>query len=139
MFFKHLLNNDKSTTYIIQWTFPFRTEVWYSKGNYYSGIVPTFEDKFSKRYYKENFNEIDSRERLIRYMWSVDSVCKQFEHELIQFIPLSRDEFDYNLKIPKTLLNTDKIRKLVNDRNHPTEGGHRRLAKYLTRRIKGVT
>ena len=159
-FFEHLLHNDKSTTYIIQWTYPFRTEVWYSEGNYYSGIVPTFEDKLAKRYYKENFNEIDSRERLIRYMWSVDSVCKQFGQELIQFIPLSKDEFDYNVdtkkkigntyldyplpkivdfkdsKLPKSLLNTDKIRRLVNCRIHPTEGGHKRLAEYLTRRIK---
>ncbi len=135
-FFEHLLNNNDSTTYIIQWTFPIRTEVWYSKENYYFGIVPTIEDKVAEKYYKENFNEKDSRERLIRYMWSVDSVCKQFGHKLIQFIPLSKNEFDYDSKIPRTLLNTDKIRRLVNCRIHPTEGGHKRLAEYITRRIE---
>ena len=44
---------------------------------------------------------------------------------------------DFDLEnLPKTLLNTDKIRNLVNFEMHPTEKGHRRLAEYLTRRIK---
>ena len=140
-FFEHLLINNTRSTYIIQWTYPFRTEVWYSKGNYYWGIVPSYvgqyglDKEFSERYYKENFDEEESKKKLLRFMWSVDSLCEKFGHQLIQFLPLGKEDFDLE-NLPKTLLNTDKIRNLVNFEMHPTEKGHRRLAEYLTRRIK---
>ena len=144
-FFEHLLINNKPSTYIIQWTYPFRTEIWYSEGNYYWGVVPSFAGQLeedlrgkgdiSERYYKENFDEEESKKKLLRFMWSVDSLCEKFGHQLIQFLPLGKEDFDLE-NLPKTLLNTDKIRNLVNFEMHPTEKGHRRLAEYLTRRIK---
>tara|TARA_B100000424_G_scaffold174525_1_gene134745 strand:+ start:613 stop:1284 length:672 start_codon:yes stop_codon:yes gene_type:complete len=150
-FFDHLFNNDKSTTYIIQWTFPYRSEIWHSKGNYFWGILSTFvgkffkdehgnkfeADKFSRRYYEEHFNETESKNKLLRYMWSVDGVCEKFGYQVIQLLPLGKKYVDFeNQSLPKTLLDIEKITNLVNFEMHPTKDGHERLAEYITRRIK---
>ena len=63
----------------------------------------------------------------MRYIWSVDSLCKQFGHELVQFMPIE-NELDL---LPDSFLNTKEIMTLVEDRIHPTENQHTRLAKYL--------
>ena len=43
-FFDHVISNKESSIYIIQWTFPHRTEFWSNDSNFYVGIVPSFVD-----------------------------------------------------------------------------------------------
>ena len=80
-FFEHLLITNKRNTYIIQWTYPFRTEIWYSEGNYYWGVVPSFAGQLeedlrgrgdiSEIYYKENFDEEESKKKLLRLLLKI--------------------------------------------------------------------
>ena len=146
--FEHILNNDKKSTYIVQWTFPHRTELWSSEKKYYVGIVPTFiTDKYhlfkpAKTFYKHYFDEKDVSDKLLRFIWSVDSVCKQFGHEIIQFMPIGVEDMGWDGvnvdkeftpldNLPDSFLDTEIIRKKVDYKIHPTEDGHRELAKYI--------
>ena len=70
--------------------------------------------------------------KLLRYIWSVDSVCKEFGHELIQFMPIE-NKFDI---LPNSFLNTKEVMALVENKIHPTEEQHKRLAEYLSKDIK---
>ena len=134
-FFDHLINNKKKTIYTIQWTFPHRTEYWSEKSNEFLGIVPEMIDSksdresvlYAKDYYSKFQNDDKDMEKLTKYIWSVDSLCKQFGHELIQFMPIE-NELDM---LPDSFLNSMEIMTLVEDKIHPTEEQHKRLAKYL--------
>jgi len=99
-FFEHLITNEQKTIYTIQWTFPDRTE---------------FKN-----------DDIDT-EKLLRYIWSIDSLCKQFGHELIQFMPIE-NKFDV---LPDSFLNTKEITTLVENNTQLTEEQHKKLGKYL--------
>ena len=50
------------------------------------------DKEFSERYYKENFDEEESK-KLLRFMWSVDSLCEKFGHQLIQFDTFGKGRF----------------------------------------------
>ena len=138
-FFDHLINNKKKTIYTIQWTFPHRTEYWSEKRNMFRGIVPDFNTDFKKQnskkesivysseYYSKFQNDDVDNKKLLRYIWSVDSLCKQFGHELIQFMPVE-NKLDM---LPESFLNSMEIMTLVENKIHPTEEQHKRLAKYL--------
>ena len=39
-FFDNILLNNTPSTYVVQWTFPHRTEIYSTKNGYYEGIVP---------------------------------------------------------------------------------------------------
>ena len=114
-FFDHLINNKKKTIYTIQWTFPHRTEYWSEKRNMFRGIVPDFNTDFKKQNSK--------KESLV---YSSEYYTK-FQHELIQFMPIE-NELDM---LPDSFLNSMEIMTLVEDKIHPTEEQHKRLAKYL--------
>ena len=143
MLSEHILNTDTKNTYIVQWSFPHRTEYWSEKANMFLGIVPDFNTDFknqnpnhesivySLEYYSKYQNDDVDNKKTLRYIWSVDSLCKQFGHELIQFMPIE-NEFD---KLPDSFLDTKQILKLVKSKMHPTENGHRELAKYLQTKI----
>ncbi len=144
MIFEHIFNNDKKSTYVVQWTFPHRTEVWSEENQYYIGLVPTLIDSHidCKRYYKHYYDEIDTRNKLRRFIWSVDSVCKQLGHEIIQFMPIGVEDLNWDgvqvdnkftplNNLPDSFLDTNTIREKVNYKIHPTEDGHRELAKYI--------
>jgi hypothetical protein len=148
-FFEHILNNTKESIYVIQWTFPHRTEVWSNKIQYYEGIVPTITDwhEASNLYYRNHYDANDTIKKLIRYIWSVDSLSKQFQQKIIQFIPIGIEdlgwdgvsmEYDFKLldNLPDSFLDTQQIRNLVNYKIHPSEEGHELLGKYLVEKIK---
>lgn len=130
-FFDHILNNKKKSIYVIQWTFSHRTEIWSNKGGFYSGITLNLieEDKNAKEYYEEYYDENDVKRRLVRYMWSVDAICKEFNQKLYQFHPIADEQIENEL--PKSVLDTKKILELVDGKIHPTEQGHKNLAKYI--------
>ena len=132
-FFDHVLNNKKNSIYVIQWTFPDRTEFWSNKKQFYVGVVPTLIDKdeYTKEHYLNYHDENDVLSRLVRYIWSVDAICEKNNHKLLQFMPIEN-----NLNgLSDTILNTDEIMKIVDYQVHPTEEGHKKLAEYLTREI----
>ena len=103
------------------------------------GIVPDFNTDFNKQnskkesiaysseYYSKFQNDDVDNKKLLRYIWSVDSLCKQFGHELIQFMPVE-NKLDM---LPESFLNSMEIMTLVENKIHPTEEQHKRLAKYL--------
>ena len=138
-FFDHLINNKQKTVYTIQWTFPHRTEYWSEDSNMYLGIVPEMLASkdgresilYAKDYFTKFQNDDVDNERLLKYIWSVDSLCKQFGHELIQFKPIE-NKFD---TLPDSFLNTKEVMALVENKIHPTEEQHKRLAKYLLKCI----
>ena len=98
-FFEHLIGSKQKNIYTIQWTFQDRAE---------------FKN-----------DSIDSK-KLLRYIWSVDSLCKQFGHELIQFMPIE-NKLDM---LPDSFLNTKEIMTLVENNTQPTEEQHTKLGKY---------
>ena len=109
-FFDHLINNKQKTIYTIQWTFPHRTEYWSEKRNMFRGIVPDFNKDFKKENLKKE-----------SIVYSSEYYTK------FQFMPIE-NELDL---LPDSFLNTKEIMTLVEDRIHPTENQHTRLAKYL--------
>jgi len=133
-FFDHILNNKKKSIYVIQWTFPHRSEIWSNEYQSYVGFSPSFVDGNvdTKKFYKDCYNENEVINKLLRYIWSVDSVCKEFGHELIQFMPIE-NKFDI---LPNSFLNTKEVMALVENKIHPTEEQHKRLAEYLSKGIK---
>jgi len=146
-FFNHILENKNPSKYVVQWTFPHRTEIYSVENQYYVGIVPTLIDSNidCKRYYKHYYDVIDTRNKLQRFIWSVDSVCKQLGHEIIQFMPIGVEDLNWDgvqvdnkfvpfNNLPDSFLDTNIIREKVNYKIHPTEGGHRKLAEYIARR-----
>ena len=76
--------------------------------------------------YDIKISDIDT-EKLLRYIWSIDSLCKQFGHELIQFMPIE-NKFDI---LPDSFLNTKEITTLVENNTQLTEEQHKKLGKYL--------
>jgi len=142
-FFDNILLNDNPSTYVVQWTFPHRTEIYSTKNGYYEGIVPVnvswHED--SKIFYERYFDENEEKDKLIRYIWTIHSVCKELGHKLIQFFPISVEELIL-LKarvgekgLPDTFIDDDEIIKKVDNMVHPTEDGHKKLAEYLIGRL----
>ena len=139
MLSEHILTTNTKNIYIVQWSFPHRTEYWSEEENMFLGIVPDFNIDFKKQnpnhesivysseYYSKYQNDAVDNRKLLRYSWIVDSLCKQFGHELIQFMPIE-NEFD---NLPDSFLDTKQILKLVNSKMHPTENGHKDLAKYI--------
>jgi len=147
-FFDHILNNKKKSIYVIQWTFPHRSEIWSNESQFYVGIVPSLIDRNedTKRFYKDCYDENDVRDKLLRYIWSVDSVCKEFNHKILQFLPIGGDNMGWdgdNLdskcplfnNLPNSFLNTKVVREKVDYKMHPTEHGHKKLAEYLSKGI----
>ncbi len=140
-FFDHVISNKESSIYIIQWTFPHRTEFWSNDSNSYVGIVPSFVDinqddeaiNFAKKYYKKYYSSDDVKDKLVRYIWSVDTICNQFNHRIYQFFPIKG--FDLDMKLPTSFLQTNKILDLVKEKIHPDERGHIELANYLRKLI----
>ena len=142
-FFDIILLNNTPSTYVVQWTFPHRTEIYSTKNGYYEGIVPvnvSWHDD-SKIFYERYFDENEQKDKLIRYIWTIHSICKELGHKLIQFFPISVEELIL-LKarvgekgLPDTFIDDDEIIKKVDNMVHPTEDGHRKLAEYLIGRL----
>ena len=82
---------------------------------------------YAKDYFTKFQNDDVDNERLLKYIWSIDSLCKRFGHGLIQFMPIE-NKFDI---LPNSFLNTKEIMVVVDNEIHPTEEQHKRLAKYL--------
>ena len=139
MLSEHILTTNTKNIYIVQWSFPHRTEYWSEEENMFLGIVPDFNIDFKKQnpnhesivysleYYSKYQNDDVDNRKLLRYSWIIDSLCKQYGHELIQFMPI---ENKFNI-LPDSFLDTKEVMKLVKNKMHPTENGHKDLAKYI--------